>query len=115
MPSSASPPGGFVAVTSDDCKESDFHRGNPGERGTTDAIWSSTSRSTSSGLAIAHVLGTGVQLNCNSLDPSHGPVAETAARVMNRGRLVVVEKRRIAAAGGAAHAGKAPMDGSGLG
>ncbi len=28
-PSSASPHGGFVAVTSDDCKESDFQRRNP--------------------------------------------------------------------------------------
>jgi hypothetical protein len=34
---------------------------------------------------------------------------------MSRGRLVVVEKSRLAAAGGAAHSGKAPMDGSGLG
>ena len=31
---------------------------------------------------------------------------------MRRGRLVVDEKRRLAAAGGAAHADKAPMDGS---
>jgi hypothetical protein len=27
----ASPPGGLVAVTSDDSKESDFHRGTPGK------------------------------------------------------------------------------------
>ncbi len=73
-----------------------------------------SSRSTSC-LAIANVLGTGVQLNCDNLDPAHGPVAEAAARVMSRGRLVVVEKSRLAAAGGAAHAGKVPMDGSGLG
>jgi len=74
-----------------------------------------SSRSTSSGLAIANVLGTGVELNGDSLDPAHGLVAEAAARVMSRSRLVVVEKSRLAAAGGAAHAGKAPMDGSGLG
>ena len=61
------------------------------------------------------VLGTGVQLNGESLDPAHGPVAEAAARVMSRSRLVVVEKSRLAAAGGAAHACKAPMDGSRLG
>jgi hypothetical protein len=61
------------------------------------------------------MLGTGVQLNGDSLDPAHGPVAEATARVMSRGRLVVVEKSRLAAAGGATHAGKAPMYGSGLG
>jgi len=73
------------------------------------------SSSTSSCLAIANVLGTGVQPNSDSLDPAHGPVAEAAARVMSRSRLVVVEKSRLAAAGGAAHACKAPMDGSRLG
>ncbi len=31
MQSSASPPGGFNAVASDVCKDSDFHRGTPGE------------------------------------------------------------------------------------
>ena len=72
-------------------------------------------RSTGSGHAIANVLGAGVQLNSDCLDPAHGLVAEAAARVMSRGRLVVVEKSRLSAAGGAAHAGKAPMDGSGLG
>jgi hypothetical protein len=74
-----------------------------------------SSRSASSGLAIANVLGTGVQLNGDSLDPAHGLVAEAVARVVTSGRVVVVEKNRLAAAGGAAHAGKAPMDGSGLG
>jgi hypothetical protein len=34
---------------------------------------------------------------------------------MSCSRLVVVEKSRLAAAGGAAHACKAPMDGSRLG
>jgi len=41
-----------------------------------------SSRSTSSGLAIAHVLGTGVQLNGDGLDPAHGLVA--AERVMSQ-------------------------------
>ena len=58
------------------------------------------------------MLGTGVELNSDSLDPAHGLVAEAAARVVTRDRMVVVEKRRLAAAGGAAHAGKALMDGS---
>ncbi len=53
--------------------------------------------STFSGLAIANVLGTGVQLIGDGLDPEVG-------------RLEVVETSRLAAAGGAAHAGKAPMD-----
>ena len=60
----------------------------------------------------ANVLGTGVELNRNGLDPQHGPVAVAAARIVRGGRLVVVEKRRLAAAvaaGSAAHAGKAPM------
>jgi hypothetical protein len=71
--------------------------------------------STSSCLAVANVLGTCVQLNGDGLDPAHGLVAKAAARVVHRGRFVVVEKRRLAAAvaaGCAAHAGKAPMDSS---
>ncbi len=40
-PSSASPPGGFVAATSDDRKESDFHRGNPKRRKRRDGSFSS--------------------------------------------------------------------------
>jgi hypothetical protein len=71
--------------------------------------------STSSCLAIANVLGTCVQLNGDGLDPAHGLVAKAAARVVHRGRFVVVEKRRLAAAvaaGCVAHAGKAPMDSS---
>ena len=59
------------------------------------------------------MLGTGVELNGDGLDPAHGLVAEAAARVVTRGRVVVVEKSRLAAAGGAAHAGKALMHGSG--
>ncbi len=35
--------------------------------------------STSSGLAIANVLGTGVELNGDGLDPAHGLVAVAAA------------------------------------
>jgi hypothetical protein len=62
--------------------------------------------SNTSCLAIANMLGTGVQLNGDSLDPAHGPVAEAAVPVMSRGRLVVVEKSRLAAAGGAAYAGQ---------
>ena len=68
-------------------------------------------RSTSSGLAIANVLGTGVQLNGDCLDPAHGLVAVAAARIVSGCRLVVVEIRRVAAAvaaGCAAHAGIAP-------
>jgi hypothetical protein len=70
-------------------------------------------RSTSSGLAIANVLGTCVQLNGDGLDPTHGLVAEAAARVVHRSRCVVIEKSRLAAAVAAscaAHAGKAHMD-----
>ena len=55
------------------------------------------------------VLGTGVQLYGDCLDSSHGLVAVDAARVVSRSRLVVIEKSRLAAAGCAAHAGKAPM------
>jgi hypothetical protein len=53
--------------------------------------------STSSYLAIANVLGTGVQLNSDDcLDPAHvsGLVAVAAARIVRGGRLVVVEKDR---------------------
>ena len=68
-------------------------------------------RSTSSGLAIANVLGTGIQLNCDCLDPAHGLVAVDAARIVSGYRLVVVEIRWVAAAvaaGCAAHADIAP-------
>jgi hypothetical protein len=64
------------------------------------------------GHAIANVLGAGVQLNSDCLDSARGLglVAVDAARVVSRsGRLVVIEKSRLAAAGCAAHAGKAPM------
>jgi hypothetical protein len=53
------------------------------------------------------------QLNGDCHDPAHGLVSKAAARVVHRGRFVVVEKSRLAAAvaaGCAAHAGKAPMD-----
>ena len=53
-----------------------------------------------------------MQLNGDGLDASHGLVALAAARVMHRGRFVVIKKSRLAAAaaaGCAAHAGKAPM------
>ena len=68
--------------------------------------------SASSGLAAANELGTGVQLNGDGLDPAHGLVAVDAARIVSGGRLIVVEKSRLAAAvaaGSAAHAGIAPM------
>ena len=58
---------------------------------------------------IANVLGAGVQLYGDCLDSAHGLVAVGAARVVSRSRLVVIEKSRLAAAGCAAHAGKAPM------
>ena len=70
-------------------------------------------RSASSGLAIANVLGTGVELHGDGLDPPHGLVAGKAARIVCGGGLVVVEKRRLAAAvaaGCADHADKAPMN-----
>ncbi len=59
-------------------------------------------------------VGTCVQLNSDSdgLDPAHGLVALTAARVMHRSRFVVIKKSRLTAAaatGCAAHAGKAQM------
>jgi hypothetical protein len=66
-------------------------------------------RSSGSGHAIANVLGAGVQLYGDCLDSAHGLVAVDAARVVSRSRLVVIEKSRLAAAGCAAHAGKAPM------
>ena len=50
--------------------------------------------STSSGLAIAYVLRTGVQLNGDGLDPAHGLVAQAAARVVRV--PVVVPQRRCA-------------------
>ncbi len=54
-----------------------------------------------------------VQLNGDGLDPAHGLVALLlAARVVSGGRLVVIEKSRLAAtvaAGSAVHAGKVPM------
>ena len=58
------------------------------------------------------MLGAGVQLYGDCLDSApHGLVAVPvdASRVVSRGRLVVIEKSRLAAAGCAAHAGKAPM------
>ena len=56
------------------------------------------------------LLGAGVQLYGDCLDSApHGLVAVDASRVVSRGRLVVIEKSRLAAAGCAAHAGKAPM------
>ncbi len=68
--------------------------------------------STGSSHAIANMLGTCVQLNCDGLDAVHGPVALAVARVMHYGRFVVIKKSRLAtatAAGCAAHAGKARM------
>ncbi len=41
-------------------------------------------RSTGSGHAIANVLGAGVQLNSDCLDPALGLVAMAAARVVSR-------------------------------
>ena len=60
------------------------------------------------------MLGAGVQLYGDCLDSApHGliqvAVPVDASRVVSRGRLVVIEKSRLAAAGCAAHAGKAPM------
>ena len=67
------------------------------------------SRSAFPGLAIANVLGTGVQLNGDRLDPPHGLVAVAAAWIVSGCRLVVVKKSRLAASDCAAHAGKAPI------
>jgi hypothetical protein len=72
-------------------------------------------RSTPSGLAIANVLGTRVQLNGDGLDqvdPAHGLVAVAAARAVHGGRFVVIEKSRLAAA--IASAGCAAKSGSNL-
>ncbi len=44
-------------------------------------------------IAIANVLGTGVQLNKDSLDPAHGLV--DAAPMLSRGRLVVIQRRKF--------------------
>jgi hypothetical protein len=58
-----------------------------------------------------NMLGTRVQLNGDGLDAVHGLVALAAVRVMHCGRVVVIKKSRLAAAaaaGFAAHAGKAP-------
>ncbi len=55
---------------------------------------SHVSRSTSSGLAIASLLlGTGVQLNGDVLDPVHGLVAVDAVRVVSDGRLELFEEK----------------------
>jgi hypothetical protein len=53
------------------------------------------SRSSSTGLAIANVLRTGVQLNGDGLDPPHGLVATAAAQIGRGDRWVVVEKLEI--------------------
>jgi hypothetical protein len=59
--------------------------------------WPGSRRSTGFGVAMANVLGTGIQLNSDGLDPAHGLVAVDAARVVSRGRfkLLVVEKRNF--------------------
>jgi len=44
--------------------------------------------------AIANMLGTCVQLNCDYLDAVHGLVALAAARVMHCCRFVVIKKSR---------------------
>ncbi len=44
MRSSASPHGGFITVASDDCKESDFQRGNPGDGAGSVCNWSSNQK-----------------------------------------------------------------------
>jgi len=67
------------------------------------------SRSSSTGFAIANTLQTSVELNGDRLDPSTGFAATLAARIVSGGRLIVVEISRLSAAGGAAHAGIAPM------
>jgi hypothetical protein len=54
--------------------------------------------STGSSHAIANMLGTRVQLNGDGLDAAHGLVTLAAARVMHRGRFVVIKKSRLAAA-----------------
>ena len=52
---------------------------------------------------------TSVELNGDRLDPSTGFAATLAARIVSGGRMIVVEISRLFAAGGAAHAGIAPM------
>ncbi len=70
--------------------------------------------STSTGLAIANVLGTGVELNRDCLDdgrldPAYGLVAVAAAPIVSGFRLAVVEKSRLATAVAVGCAGIAPM------
>ena len=50
------------------------------------------SRSAFPGLAIANVLGTGVQLNGDRLDPPHGLVAVAAAWIVSGCRLVALKE-----------------------
>ncbi len=58
------------------------------------------STSSESGLAIANVLGTGVELNGDCLDPAHVlEPAEAAARLVTGGQSVVVEKKSAARRG----------------
>ncbi len=70
--------------------------------------------SNSTGLAIANVLGMGVELNRDCLDdgrldPAYGLVAVAAALIVSGYRLAVVEKSRLATAVAAGCAGIAPM------
>ncbi len=67
------------------------------------------SRSSSACFAITNILRTSVELNGDRLDPSTGLAATLAALIVSGGRLIVVEISRLSAAGGAAHAGIAPM------
>ncbi len=60
------------------------------------------SRSSSACFAIINILRTSVELNRDRLDPSTGFAATLAARIVSGGRLIVVEIRRLSAAGGAA-------------
>ena len=54
------------------------------------------SRSSSSGLAVANVLGTGVELNGDGRDPPHGLVATAAARrPISTTDSVVVENLKV--------------------
>jgi hypothetical protein len=73
------------------------------------AASSAASRSSSACFAITNILRTDVELNVDRLDPSTGFAATLAARIVSGGRLIVVEISRLSAAGGAAHAGIAPM------
>jgi hypothetical protein len=45
--------------------------------------------------AIANMLGTGVQLDSDDLDPAHGLVAVDATRGVSWGRLEVIAKRNF--------------------